>query len=222
MKKFPNTVIYSKSHKKKLFKGHKAQRLFAFTTGIRIKKSTYLSFNNFESIRKILVRSFRPKGPKDTKNQAVLKGRQSPKVIQKTKGKYTRHVSKMHLYLKKKEKKQPFRLRSHIYSPITKKPLQVRMGKGKGAPYTWVSPTPHGKVTVEISRKSLNLIKLRRFANHASRMLPGGSKLIYSRKHLRKEHNGLRRHNSKDTLRIVNAQNPSTLNMLRPNARLQR
>ena len=35
--------------------------------------------------------------------------------------------------------------------PITKKPAEVRMGKGKGAPEGWVSPVKRGKIMFEIA-----------------------------------------------------------------------
>jgi large subunit ribosomal protein L16 len=35
--------------------------------------------------------------------------------------------------------------------PVTKKPLEVRMGKGKGSVELWVSPVKPGKVLFEIS-----------------------------------------------------------------------
>src|ERR1700761_1347676 len=185
MKKFPNSIVFSKSHKKKTFKGLKSQKLFTFTTGLRIKKSAYLTFDHFESMRKVLVRCFRPKGPKETKNQAMLQSRQQ-KPIQKIKSNQKKNAQKP--FIKKKKKVTPFRLRHHIYSPITKKPLQVRMGKGKGNVDTWVSPTPFSKTTLEISRKKMDLRKLKRIAKQASLMLPGSSKLVFSRKFLRKEH----------------------------------
>ena len=34
--------------------------------------------------------------------------------------------------------------------PITKKPAEVRMGKGKGTPEVWVSPTKPGRVLFEL------------------------------------------------------------------------
>ena len=35
--------------------------------------------------------------------------------------------------------------------PITKKPLETRMGKGKGAPESWVAPVRAGNMLLEIS-----------------------------------------------------------------------
>ena len=48
--------------------------------------------------------------------------------------------------------------------PITKKPAEVRMGKGKGAPEYWVAPVKPGRilfeaegVTVEVAKEALRL-----------------------------------------------------------------
>ena len=48
--------------------------------------------------------------------------------------------------------------------PLTKKPLETRMGKGKGSPENWVAPVRLGKmlfemegVTPDVANKALNL-----------------------------------------------------------------
>lgn len=50
--------------------------------------------------------------------------------------------------------------------PVTKKPLEVRMGKGKGSPEYWVAPVRKGRiiyemegVSEEIAREALTLAK---------------------------------------------------------------
>ncbi len=48
--------------------------------------------------------------------------------------------------------------------PITKKPLEVRMGKGKGAPEYWVAPIKPGTILFEASGVPLEL------ANEALRL----------------------------------------------------
>lgn len=48
--------------------------------------------------------------------------------------------------------------------PITKKPAEVRMGKGKGAPEYWVAPVKPGTILFEASGVSLEL------ANEALRL----------------------------------------------------
>lgn len=50
------------------------------------------------------------------------------------------------------------------YTPITKKPLEVRMGKGKGAVNHWISKVKPGTILFEIQIKSniliTNILKL--------------------------------------------------------------
>lgn len=48
--------------------------------------------------------------------------------------------------------------------PITKKPLETRMGKGKGSPEDWVAPVKYGKILYEmegveaaVAKEALNL-----------------------------------------------------------------
>jgi len=43
--------------------------------------------------------------------------------------------------------------------PITKKPAEVRMGKGKGAPEGFVAPIAPGRILMEISGVSLEVAK---------------------------------------------------------------
>jgi len=42
-------------------------------------------------------------------------------------------------------------IRVFPYKPYTKKPLEVRMGKGKGAVEYWVAPVKPGRVMFEVS-----------------------------------------------------------------------
>ncbi len=63
--------------------------------------------------------------------------------------------------------------------PITKKPLEVRMGKGKGAPEYWVAPVQPGRilfevggVPVEVATEALRL---------AAQKLPVKTKFIVAR-----------------------------------------
>ena len=43
--------------------------------------------------------------------------------------------------------------------PITKKPAEVRMGKGKGAPEYWVAPVKKGRMLFEAEGVSLEVAK---------------------------------------------------------------
>lgn len=62
------------------------------------------------------------------------------------------------------------------YLPITKKPLEVRMGKGKGNVNGWVYPISGGQIIIEI----LNVPKIKAFEilKQCSYKLPVISKII--------------------------------------------
>jgi len=123
MKKIPNNIIFKKNHKIKKIKGRKGVNLALFTAGIKIKKaSCYMTHTQFESTRRVIVRMLRPKEVKNKKNL---------KLIQSARKRRNR--------IKPKANRKKFLLlRTNFCLPLTKKPLQVRMGKGRGNPYTWV------------------------------------------------------------------------------------
>jgi len=49
-------------------------------------------------------------------------------------------------------------MRAFSHTPITKKPVEVRMGKGKGAVNFWVCNVPCGMLLYEIECNSLSLV----------------------------------------------------------------
>ena len=63
--------------------------------------------------------------------------------------------------------------------PITSKPLETRMGKGKGEPVAWVAPVKPGTVLMEIAGVDENTAKsaLRRVANK----MPVRCRLVHRR-----------------------------------------
>ncbi|NQW36100.1 MAG: 50S ribosomal protein L16 [Flavobacteriales bacterium] len=63
--------------------------------------------------------------------------------------------------------------------PITKKPLEVRMGKGKGAPEYWVAPIKPGRIMFEIGGVSLEIAK--EALRLAAQKLPVKTKFIIAR-----------------------------------------
>lgn len=65
---------------------------------------------------------------------------------------------------------------------LSKKPLQTRMGKGKGRPNRWVSPKKAGSPLFEIGgRAPLKLVK--RLYKRVAFRLPVFSKMLLKRKH---------------------------------------
>jgi len=63
--------------------------------------------------------------------------------------------------------------------PITKKPLEVRMGKGKGAPEYWVAPIKPGRMLFEVGGVSLEIAK--EALRLAAQKLPVKTKFIIAR-----------------------------------------
>jgi ribosomal protein L16/L10AE len=124
MKKFPNNIVYSRPHKIKTMKGTKGINLSRYTAGLRMKASAYLSYEQLEACRRVVSRLIKPKEIKNKKNQ---------KIAQSTQKKSLRNVRR-----NKAKRKKILLIRSNLCLPLTKKPLQVRMGKGKGAVDKWV------------------------------------------------------------------------------------
>ena len=63
--------------------------------------------------------------------------------------------------------------------PITKKPAEVRMGKGKGAPEYWVAPVQPGRILFEVGGVSLSVAT--EALRLAAQKLPVKTKLIVAR-----------------------------------------
>jgi large subunit ribosomal protein L16 len=60
--------------------------------------------------------------------------------------------------------------------PITKKPAETRMGKGKGDPHTWVSVVKPGRILFEID--GISEFEAKRAVILASRKLPIRTKIL--------------------------------------------
>ena len=66
--------------------------------------------------------------------------------------------------------------------PITKKPAEVRMGKGKGSPEYWVAPVKPGKVLFEADGVPLDIAK--EALRLAAQKLPVKTKFVVRRDYL--------------------------------------
>jgi ribosomal protein L16/L10AE len=175
MKKFPNKSKYTRPHKIKVIKGEKAWYLSRFTVGVRLKTCTYLSFEHLEVARRAITRLVKPKELKNKKHLLLLKSSQK---------KVYRHVKRP-----RAKHKKFLAIRSNLCLPLTKKPLQVRMGKGKGSVDKWVFPANKSRVIFELSRQRFKLKKLHRLFTKSCRKMPSKLKLIYHRQYLRRESN---------------------------------
>ena len=78
-----------------------------------------------------------------------------------------------------KNKSNLLKTQNITFSPITKKPLEVRMGKGKGAPEYFVAVVKPGRVLFEISGVSLDIAK--EALRLAAQKLPVKTKFIIAR-----------------------------------------
>jgi large subunit ribosomal protein L16 len=63
--------------------------------------------------------------------------------------------------------------------PITKKPLEVRMGKGKGAPEYWVAIVKPGRIMFEVAGVPLDVAK--EALRLAAQKLPVKTKFVIAR-----------------------------------------
>ena len=68
-------------------------------------------------------------------------------------------------------------LRVFPNKPITKKPAETRMGKGKGNPEFWVCPVKRGRVILEIDGE-FGLEEARKILQSAAYKLPCKTKII--------------------------------------------
>ena len=65
--------------------------------------------------------------------------------------------------------------------PITKKPAEVRMGKGKGAPEYWVATVKPGTILFEVA--GVNIVLAKEALRLAAQKLPISTKITIARDH---------------------------------------
>lgn len=140
-----NKINFIKLHRKKRIrqvnKGLKGRRLNSYNLGLKTSSSTIINPKQLESFKKSLNRNLKTKERKNKKNFKIIKSikSQDKAIAQK----------------KKRKKEKIFFLRYNLVLGLTKKPLQVRMGKGKGNPVEWVYPVAKNRVLMEFNLKSL-------------------------------------------------------------------
>lgn len=66
--------------------------------------------------------------------------------------------------------------------PVTRKPLEVRMGKGKGNPEFWVAPVKAGRILFEVDGVSMEVAK--EALRLAAQKLPVKTKFIVRRDYI--------------------------------------
>jgi hypothetical protein len=76
MKKFPNNIVYNRTHKIKTMKGSKGINLSRYNIGLRLKESSYISYEQLESSRRAISRLMKPKETRNKKNQKMTQSAQ--------------------------------------------------------------------------------------------------------------------------------------------------
>jgi large subunit ribosomal protein L16 len=175
MKKFPNNIVYSRPHKIKTIKGVKGINLSRFTAGYRIKESCYLSYEHLENARRSIMKWTKQSDNRNKKNA---------KMIQRAQKNLVRNFRKQ-----KAKRKKLLYIRSNLCLPLTKKPLQVRMGKGKGLVDRWVYAARKSRVVFEMSQQQYSLNRMRKFFSISRYKLPVKGKFTFNRSKLRRETN---------------------------------
>lgn len=86
-------------------------------------------------------------------------------------------IEAMRITLSRKLKKEgKFYLRVFPSKPITKKPAETRMGKGKGNPELWVAVVKRGRILCEVS--GLDEVTAREVLRNTAYKLPRKTKFI--------------------------------------------
>ena len=87
------------------------------------------------------------------------------------------HLSSIGLTIKRAIKKEGnLYFRTFPHTPVTKKPLEVRMGKGKGSVNHYISKLQKGSIILEI--KTLNITKALSALNVVKSKIPLSSTII--------------------------------------------
>lgn len=120
-----------------------------------------------------ITKLVKPKEIKNKKNLKLIKSARK-KSISRNRG-------------KRSKQKKFLVLRSNLCIPITKKPLQVRMGKGKGLVDHWAHIAKASRIVYEISRQKLKLRKIMRLYKKSSYKLPVKITAFYDRSFMRRE-----------------------------------
>lgn len=68
--------------------------------------------------------------------------------------------------------------RKYPYTFTTKKPLEVRMGKGKGSHDQWVCPIKIGQIILEFNFSQINQIEASKILKRCSNRLPVKNMII--------------------------------------------
>lgn len=137
------------------------------------KVSSYLLRPKFLNLKKLgTQRSFIKKIKKNRGHKSTRF-----KFIAKNYGKLKKgHINMVQMLLRRKVKKR-IKVRTLFYPflPLTKKPLQVRMGKGKGKVFSWFYFAKPGKSLFELSGRHNKILVKKTFSDINKRLPIKGS-----------------------------------------------
>jgi len=76
------------------------------------------------------------------------------------------------------KKRGKFWFRTFPYTFLTKKPLEVRMGKGKGGHHKWICPIKKGQILVEFRLRRRKLLDILLLLRKCKKRLPLKSQIV--------------------------------------------
>ncbi len=171
IKKQPNKFTWNKSYYINNNKGIKGKNPVMYNVSIDTKKAYKLKPIVAETIRVLLVRKFKKrKKVKNVKHQKYI-------AMMARKAAKQRLIEEKHKFnpLPKKSTKKPFKyfLLKHTFNMgLCKKPLQARMGKGKGKVYTYVHPMRDNNSFLEFSTRALAIRKIYKLIKLIKKRMP--------------------------------------------------
>ena len=84
------------------------------------------------------------------------------------------------------KEKRKILFRTFPYTFLTKKPLEVRMGKGKGSHYKWICPIKKGQILVEFRFRRKKLLDILLLLRKCKKRLPLKCQIVTRSKKLLK------------------------------------
>ena len=114
---------------------------------------------------------------KTTKANNIIYGKYAIKVLEETRLTSKQIEATRKIIIRKMKKLGFLWIRVFPDIPVTTKPTENRMGKGKGAFFCWIAKVKKGQILYEISGISLELAK--KVLKAGSNKLPVKTKFIY-------------------------------------------
>jgi ribosomal protein L16/L10AE len=184
----PTILVNKKKHKIKRMKGLKGLLLNRYSCGMKLLQNKYLKFKQFMTARLVISRTYNEKKSFNTRNLKLIKSR--IKTDPDYHGSHLQYAQIARICIDeepKSSKKGLIYLRSTIDKPLTKKPIQVRMGKGKGAIQSYIYPARRHRVFIELTRRKKDLNKTKQLALRAGHKISPFSKFIFDKNKIRRE-----------------------------------